>query len=66
MDNKFHRSAVVAMARKYSEREAIGILDQYRSEIAAQGKEKGVHVKRIGQWFSGQLKQLSNQLKEGA
>ena len=66
MGNKFHKSAALAMAKRYTAAEAVGILEQYRREVAAHGRERGVQTPRIGQWFSGQLKSLDAQLKEGA
>jgi len=65
MGNKFHRSAVKSMVKKFTAPEVIGILEQYRREVSEQGRDKGVHTNRIGPWFSGQLKQLSNQLQQG-
>jgi hypothetical protein len=65
MKNKFHRSAVLAMVKKYTDSETIGILEQYRRELIAQGPLKGISRKHFGQWFSGQLKLISQQLKQG-
>jgi hypothetical protein len=66
MGNKFHKSAALALEKRYGAAEAVGILEQYRKEVAAHGRERGVQTSRIGQWFSGQLKSVDAQLKEGA
>lgn len=53
------------MVRKHGLAEVTNILNQYYHELRSQGRDKTVVRKKIGQWFSCQLKLVGKQLQEG-